>query len=541
VRRMVRRLAGWVVRGAAVASLLLTTYPSDRLTAQRFWRVDDRALISDFSFVTAVAASPFTVFGATAHGLIIYDRQARTWRVPVTALDGYPAAPVRVALADAPGNAVWLGTSGGWARYDADAQRWDSGFVAGGVSNLMLDARDPASGVFVQGAFGWGFLPRGAILPVADRPLPPPGQRVQPLDAATALNLAPAAQALRALILTDPRLRPHRFLAAARSLDRNELFFGTDGLGLVRVDAATGEWERLPFGLLSARAGAVALGPAGVWVASAGRVGERQGLTWVAADLSATTPLEGPGSLGFGCTQGRRLLAAHGFLWLACERGVIRIATAGGSAGQRSDAAAGLPADDALSLAPAPDGCWVGTARGLAIVTDGGKVIPIGNLEQPVLSLVAVRESLWVGTASGLGLLAPGASDVAVTPDVADQPALRTPILALALAGDTLVAATPDQLAWRDPATRRWTLVHTRAELGEVTALAGDAGGREGGVWIGGLTGLAFWDVARGSFRILRMPDDVPAAVRDLAVDQRWLWVATDSGLVRFARDAARQ
>src|SRR3989449_8044307 len=55
-------------------------------------------------------------------------------------------------------------------------------------------------------------------------------------------------------------------------------------------------------------------------------------------------------------------------------------------------------------------------------------------------------------------LLAPGSSDVAVTPDVAGQPALRAPILALTLTGDTLVAVTPDQFAWRDPATRAWTL-----------------------------------------------------------------------------------
>src|SRR3989442_4291981 len=45
-------------------------------------------------------------------------------------------------------------------------------------------------------------------------------------------------------ILTDPRLRAHRFLSAARSPDRSDLFFGTDGMGLVRVDAATAERKR---------------------------------------------------------------------------------------------------------------------------------------------------------------------------------------------------------------------------------------------------------------------------------------------------------
>jgi ligand-binding sensor domain-containing protein len=533
-----RRIDGWTVRTAAVGAVLLSAYPASRLSAQGFWRPEDRVLISDFSYVTAVAASPFLVFGATTHGLIIYDRQARAWRLPVTALDGYPAR-VRVALADAAGDAVWLGTTEGWARYDADAQRWDSGAVAGGVTDLLLDPRDAASGVFVESPAGWGFLPRGAIFPVTDRPLPPPGRRVRPLDPETALNLVPAAQALRALMLTDPRLRAHRFLAAARSPDKGDLFFGTDGLGLVRVDPVTAEWENLPFGLLSARAGAVALAPGGgVWVASAGRGGERHGVTWVAADLSADTTIEGPGSLGFGCVQGRRLLATRQALWLACERGVIRIA--GGGADRRFDVDAGLPADDALSLAPAPDGCWVGTARGLAVVTDDGNVVAVGDLAQPVLSLVAVRESVWVGTAAGLGLLAPGAGTVAVTPDVAGVPALHAPIVALALAGDTLVAVTPDQFAWRGPATERWTLLHARADLGPVTALAADPGG---GVWIAALNGLAFWDLGRGSFHVLRVgvAGDMPAAVRGVAVDSRWVWVATDSGLVRFSRDVTRR
>src|SRR5213594_4520343 len=96
-----RRIGCWAVSAAGLAVVSLTAYPPIRLSAQsRFWRPEDRALISDFSYVTAVAASPFTVFGATTHGLVVYDRQSRTWRLPVTTLDGYPASRVRAALAD---------------------------------------------------------------------------------------------------------------------------------------------------------------------------------------------------------------------------------------------------------------------------------------------------------------------------------------------------------------------------------------------------------------------------------------------------------
>jgi ligand-binding sensor domain-containing protein len=530
-----RRTDGRTVgRCLVAAAVLLSVSPSVRQSAR--WRPEERALISDFSSVRAVAASPFTVFAATTHGLTLYDRQARAWRLPVTALDGYPAAPIRVALADGVDDAVWLGTDDGWARYDATIRVWEQGRVTGGVNSLMLDARDQASGIFVQGASGWGFVARGSLLAIPGRPLPPPGQRIQPLDPQTALSQAPMADAMRALLLTDPRLRTYRFTAAARSSDRNDLFFGTDGLGLVRIDPSTGEWERLSFGLLAARAGAVAAGPEGVWVASSGlgsgggrgERGGRRGITWLAADLGADRAIEGSGSLGFPCVEGRRLLARGGSLWLACERGVVKV----DAESYRSRL---FELDSPLSLAPAPDGVWVGSQRGLAVITRDERVVPVGDLGQPVLSLVAARETLWVGTPSGIGVLVPGTNRVAVPPDVSGPPSLRAPTIALGLVRDTLVALTRDQFAWRDPATHAWTLVQARAELGRITTLAAD----EGGVWIGGTSGLAFWDLARTTFRTLRVPLDVPAPVRDVAVEPPYLWVATDSGLVRFARDAA--
>ena len=143
-----RRLDGQTARVAVLAAALLAVYPSNRLTAQR-WRPEERALISDFSYVTAVAVSPFTLFAATTHGLTIYDRAARAWRLPVTALDGYPAERVRVALADGLDNAVWLGTDRGLARYDANLRTWEVSAVPGGVRGLMLDSRDQAGGIFV--------------------------------------------------------------------------------------------------------------------------------------------------------------------------------------------------------------------------------------------------------------------------------------------------------------------------------------------------------------------------------------------------------
>jgi hypothetical protein len=101
-----RTVGLWFITAAAVLSDRPAVRPSDQ------WRPEDRVLISDFSHVTAVAVSPFTLFAATTHGLTIYDRQARAWRLPVTALDGYPAEPVR-----------WVATDSGVVRFARDAAR----------------------------------------------------------------------------------------------------------------------------------------------------------------------------------------------------------------------------------------------------------------------------------------------------------------------------------------------------------------------------------------------------------------------------------
>ena len=527
-------MGGWI---AVMAIGALSAHPTIRLSAQtRLWRPEERVLISDFSVVDAVAASPWIVYAATRHGLLLYDRRARTWQLPVTALDGYPTARVRTALADPSGNAVWLGTETGWARYDADLKRWDQGTTPGGVTDLLFDAADLASGVFLRDLTGWHFLPRGALLPLSGTPLPPPGRRIQPLDVRTALATAPMAQALRALILTDPRLRSYQFTSAARTAEDNDLFFGTNGLGLVRIDGTVAQWEPLTFTLLGMQADALALGPDGVWVAGgvAPGLGGRSGVTWLPSDLSSTTPIEPGVGADFGAASVRRLLAVGGALWIATNAGVYRMDPGTGRT-QRFSLGNGLPSEDVGALARAPDGVWIGTAHGLAVIT-GDHVVRVGTFAQAVTSLLAVGDTLWVGSTAGLGVLLPGGADPVIPADVQAEPALRAPVVALARTGDTLVAVLEDQVAWRDPSTAHWTVERPRATLGPLRAAAGDVPG--GGVWLAGTIGVAWWDIAGHAYRSLTVPGDLPGPVRDVAAAAPWVWVATDSGAVRLSREA---
>ena len=492
----------------------------------------ERVLITDFSSITALAASPLYVFAATAHGLTIYNRQSSEWQLPVTILDGYPRAPVRAAVADVMGNAVWLGTDAGWARYDADLHRWDGAAIPGGVRSLLLDAADPASGIYLQTSTEWVFLPRGGVVPfsTAGRPLPPPGRRITPLGLEQALNTATAGDAFRAFILTDSRLRSYTFTAAARSPDQREIFFGTNGAGLIRIDPATAAWEALPFGLGARGAGAVVVGKTGVWAASFTLPLDsrpQSDITLLSPDLTRATLYSGR-TYGSDCRQSRGIALDGTAVWVACDAGVLRVDS-------RDRRARLFPLESVLAIAASRRGLWVGTPHGLRLIDSTDHVSSLGNLAEPIYSLALLHDTLWVGTARGLAFLPNDGSDLyarTAVPGPEPPPALGAPVLLVARIGEALAVATTDQFVWRDAAGTRWTVLRPPAEVGDVTDIAG----LEGSAWIAGTGGVAFCDLAHSSFETLTVPRDLPAPVRGVAVDSQYVWMATDSGVVRLAR-----
>jgi len=444
------------------------------------WGPDDRVLISDFSSVQAVAASSWFVFAATTHGLLIYDRVARRFRPPVTPIDGYPTARVRGAIADPSGNTVWLdlGTGLGYVRYEMDARLWTP-----------------------------GSLPSETV----DRTL----------TVETALASAPLADAMRAAILTDKRLRTYQFTAAAATPDRPEIFFGTNGLGLVRVDKQTGEWEVLTYGLLAPGVGAIATASNGIWAATNARPGggiARRGMTWVAGDLSTTRSSEG------SFLYSRSLIIAPAQLWLATDQGVLRIDTS-----TFESRLFDLP--DATCLARGPRGIWAGTPRGLSLIAAADRVEEVGPSGLAITSLLAVGDTLWVGTNQGLGQVLPRANAVTTPLELADRPSMRVTVYALGRLQDTIVMATERELVWRNPTTRAWSTVPLPLTLGTPTALVADSGGA---LWIGGTRGLAQADISSGFVHVHPVPFEVPAPIRGLASDRDFLWAATDSGLMRI-------
>ena len=497
----------------------------------RFWRAEERAVISDFSEVVALAATDRLVFVATRNGLGLYDRQFRRWEVPITFVDGYPRESVRAALADPTDESVLLATAQGLIRYRPLLRQFESVVIPGGVRAMFYDRDDPFRGIYVLTGAGWELLPGGSFIPMPATGLPPPGRRVGQLTLDEFFARQPVADAMRGVVLTDERFRTFRYTSAVAVPLAEEYYLGTDGLGVIRLDAPIAQFERLPFGLLAPGVGALLAVPGGVWAGTDHR-SRRSGLAFVGEDLQRYAYREGPRATGLGITGVRALLGREDEIWAATDRGVWRFAPDGDA--RRLGTAQGLPDEDTFALAQGPSGVWVGTAFGLAFVTNDGVVRRLGRgVPVPVLALSAARDTVWVGTTDGLGRATPD-QGIFLPPDVAAVPDLKTAIVAIAQVADTVVVSSIDRIIWRAPG-EEWRVERlVSPDLGPVFALAPDAGG----VWIGGQRGIAFFRFAIRDYRFYRVPGDVPGPVRDLVVNGEYLWVATEAGLVRFARAA---
>ena len=500
--------------------------------ASRAWRPDERTLVTDLSHVTAVAATDLVVYAATRQGLAVYDRGSGMLRDVVGPLDGLPPGPVTAMVADPGDDTAWLAGLGLWISYQPLGRRIESGPLPGPADQVVLDQTDPSRGAFFHTAAGWYLVPRVGLFAQPASDVPPPGRRIAALGPAELLVRAPAFDAVRMRIERDAQLRTWRLTSAVMTSARNEVFVGTDGNGVFRVDLTSYDAERLPAGLLAAPTGAVASAGDLVCAGSEARFRDvRRGITCFRPDLTDFTYFEGTSLAGLPAGTVRRLLPTPRALWVAGDAGALRLDPRSGDVRQLLGRA-GVPGEDVRALASTPAGVWIGTARGLAFLPDTGANPHATSslvLDVSVLSLAARRDSLWVGTAAGLFVLPPGAA--APLPAAADQPALSAPILAVTVKGDTLLAATDRNLAWQAAGT--WHVTPPPGEpVGQITALAVD----RDGFWVAGSGGLAFYQPARNLWRALTAPGDVPHPVNDVAAGRDYVWAATAVGVVRLDR-----
>lgn len=535
------------VPARTVASLL--TLPalawSGALRAQEpvLWRPEDRAVLTAFDAIEALARDERRIYGATARGMILYDFVAARWELPSTEEDGYPVGRRPTALAfDAENRAVWLATGDGELfSFQVDLQRWDA-WGAAGVGPILRIVPIPSSGSAEGGLYflassGWHRVGRfGGIAQPVDPGRLPPEVAAAAASAEERLSRAdPTFAALRGTLTLDPQLRrwPITDYVADERPDR--YWIATRGGHLLYYDSRFMRAESRPFGLLTAGVQSLAGdGTGGLWFGGDGR-GPRRGVTWGALDLQQWQSYEA-GVTGAPAGPVFRISGSGTGVWFAAADGVYRLDLET-ERWQRWTEADGLPSSSVYGVEPARDGgVWVATARGAARVTQSGEVRVAPGLGGPVRAFLVLGDTLWVGGELGVYRLLPDGSVHAVAdPEGAPPPA---PALDLAVTPGAVWALAPDALwrwdgrGWEGP-LREVAL----GGLGPLVRIRSDGGA----LWVAGAAGVARRDPETGVWRYFRAGSTLPRGpVTDVLPVGDIVYVATTAGAERVAWTRAR-
>lgn len=515
----------------ALAAAILVVISSGARAQTRDWTPSERAVIGDFSHVVAVAAGRERVFVVAPDAVLEYDPHGRRWAGPWQPPGGERLARVGGALADPLDGSLWLVQAGGWIRFDPMTRQWEEGTVPGGVIDAALDEFDPAGGLFLRTRNGWYSAQRGGIALPAAAPQRP--VRLATVDDAIRSN--PAIQATGATVNVMGRFRSVRFTSAAPAsgFAGQGWYIGTSGVGLLYYPEGAGQPEPLLFGLPSGRVAAVFTGNDGVWVATARTPTADPSVSFVGTELERFTWVQGPRASGLPFLEARRMVGRGSDLWLATDNGALLV-TPRDEDFRRFDESRGLPDGRVLDLAQRAGRIAAGTAHGVAVFDDStGFVQRAPRFRGAALAVELSGDTVWVGTELGLFAALPGEEDLLQPDALAGALSLQAPVVDLAWRGDTLVALTRDRLLWRDPGNGAFTagpLLGSR--LGRLHTVVN---GR-GVLYLAGERGVASATLATPPRRALTQ-GDLPGRVTDLAVDEHYLWVATDNGLVRLSLD----
>ncbi|MGI9078791.1 MAG: hypothetical protein ACR2G6_15895 [Gemmatimonadaceae bacterium] len=508
------------------------------------FRRDDRVLIGESNEITGIAVSQRMVFATTRDALLILDKQFGSWSAPVTALDGYPGGPVTAMAADPIDDGVWIGTLGGVVYYRPLLDILTTATVAGTPGAIIFDARDPLVGAYVGSAAGWSLVTRtGNVTPVERSLLPPPGARIQSSNLNDVYREYPALQNFLPMLLRDAQLQAWPVSTGTKARGSSEVWVGTRGNGVYRVDPLFNRAEHFPFGLLDEGIGALAAAADGIWIAGLGTGSSaRSGLSFGSTDLRRWRWVEGSLSRPFRGARAYDLSVRARSAWVATDRGVLRVETQNDNDVRVWSLGNGLPDDRALSLATTSDGAWVGTARGLVFITDSlgrrsaprsavSATIAIGT---PVRALLLTGDTLWIGSDAGLLVMASGDSGPRRPAAAATEPRLRRPITALARSDSEVVVATADDLlriSTSGEIMSRYQAV-SLSQLRGVTAVAIDTST----IWIAGRGGLLVITRSAGTPRFLAAPGEIPGEAYDVLLTRDYAWIATRNGLLRISR-----
>jgi ligand-binding sensor domain-containing protein len=494
-------------------------------------RRDEVVRISAHNEIVHVAAGERLVFATSERGLIIYDALFRAWLPPLELENGYHGGPMALA-ADPAEDAVWVGTIGRIVYYRPRIDYVVTATIAGPPEEIFFDRRDLGAGAYVRvGASFIRVTRTGASGAVPSGAVPPPEHRLRSPTARDVFREYPTLETFLPMLTRGDDLEQWPASAATLAPGRSEVWLGTRGNGLLRVDPTFNRAEHLPFGLLEPGVGALALAADGVWSGGLGAPGKRSGLVFASSDLQRWRWLDGPPSRPFVGTRVNALSIRERTAWIGTSQGLLRMELDDHDRIARWDAADGLPSAVVTGVAAGAAGTWVGTMGGLAFVERSPRAV---GSRMAVRDVILWTDTLWI--ASDVGLLALAPLDTVPRRISVGDARLTRAVSAIARADSILVVATDVDLIEIDLKAQRVLPPRAAsfAALRRIGRMAMDAHT----IWLAGEGGALVIHRATGRSALLAVGITVPAAATDVALARDFAWIGTRDGLVRVRRRA---
>ncbi|HEX6695022.1 MAG TPA: hypothetical protein VF035_10025 [Longimicrobiales bacterium] len=486
------------------------------------WRPEERVLLSDFSFVSALARDNDVLYAVTPNGLLVYDLTAGAFRDPLTAEDGYPVEenPISITYARAEFLLIVGTARGGLFTLATLAPRFTA---VARLPGPVLSLASPQTGFesYAETTAGWFRLRSVSLRPepsAPPRPEPQPGRS----DSYLASMLGTAGTV------------PGRPTAPVAALETGRIpgvyYAGTLGSGLVRLDTRTLERTRLPFGLNTRGVTAMARWRGRLWFGGDSSA-VNGSLVSASEDLARFN--EYPPRTGGPQRAITALLAADSVLWVGGLDGLAALEARNGD--ERWHDFSTVVREPVLNLTHAAGSVFVGTRSGAFVIRGGLAGGPAGRSIESVLTGTAVRgmargvDTLWIASDAGLAAL-PLTGQAAQTRLVRETSGPIGPVADVAVTGDTVLVLTPEALYRRTAAG--WSAPDPMpAAVGPLLRVEV----LNGVTYVTGYRGAARGHARGAGWDYYRAPDDVPEGpVRDLLPGAETLWLATPAGALRI-------
>ncbi len=451
--------------------LLCTLILPSPVSGSGRYREGDWVSFSTFRYVTSIAMDFDHVYFGTTGGVIRYDRYEKKWDLPFTTSDGLPDNWIRNIAYDPDRNEIWVDTYAGAAMYQPVFEEWSHEF------DFPEDlAESDTSNINLPNFFmdfGLTHLPDGQIM--------------------------------------DSHLFEYRITDYLKG-DLDDLWIGTWGLGAGLASLRHLQLKMLDFGLYDKDVKAILIDDDQMWFGGSGFFYRSQGVTRYDRKTGTWTYYFAPYTPSLVSNQVSVMEADVRFVWFGTEDGLARFDKKE-DIWRSYNTFKELPDNEVSALGRDGDTLWIGTRYGLAICDL--KKDSIHKVSDPLVkgiyihSILADSHFVWVGTERGVYTL-----------DKSKNNWYRF--------------STPDNILFGQVRSiAKYSDAPTDSSSEGSTPRKTYSGRDE--IWFGSDMGILGYNPVTNERMAYQSKIDFPEVpVIKLVCDKRYVWVATQNGVLRL-------